>query len=269
MLMQTLLFAASVSASDGPGGYEAFQPITPLDATTQMLSSDSQVPTDVTVGTDYVLLGTIGKVSADGLRVHAEGANMYTLVGVMNFQVGYARQEYDVTVHGPTGDTGTTHSADVIRVKWVPDSRVLQLPWNGKIALGSVMYFGSSGSTDVDFVQPYAGLAFEYGRARANVGVNTITGDMPEETGVYASLQYATSKELVWYVDYSEHDFHKLIINNILAPGAGVDCTNCADDALSAGLAVKIGRYGFMNLGAYDIDDLAAPMGSLSFRKDY
>ncbi len=271
ILMQMLLIAISVSASDSvePYSYEAFQPITPLDTTTQMLSSDTQVPTDVTVGTDYVLFGTVGKVSADGLRVHAEGANMYALVGVQGFQIGYARQEYDVTIHGPTGDTGFTHSADVVRVKWVPDNRIVRMPWNGQIALGGMMYFGQSSGADVDFTQPYAALAFEYGRARANIGVNWITGDLPEETGMFASLQYAVNPELVIYADYSEYDFHKLILNNVILPGAGIDCTACADDALSVGLAFKLGDVGYINAGAYDVDDLGSPMGSLSFRKQY
>jgi len=271
ILIKMLLITAAASASESlePYSYEKFQTITPLDATTQMLSGDTQVSNDIVIGSEYVLFGTIGKVSANGIRVHAEGANMFAIIGIMDFQFGYTRQEYYVTSRKPNGDTKFTHSADVAQIKWVSNSRIIHMPCNGRIALGSIFYFGKSRGNELDFAQPYASLSFEYGRARAAIGANLITGELPDEAGVFASLQYAVSPELIWYVDYSEQDFHKTIINRIIVPGAGIDCSGCSEDAVSIGLVVKAGNYGYANFGMYDVDDLASPMGSLSFRKNY
>jgi hypothetical protein len=260
----------SIHAEEGPpqSGFSNYQRITPLDSTSQMLFGDAQTRSGASFSLDGIAFGEIGKVIEEGVRIHAQGVNLNVAYGIEEFEIGYSHQRYDITSHAPAGDVRDTHEADILKVKWSPDRDTLKLPWSGRVALGGVMYFDNAGNALVarsNFSQPFAGVSFDFDRARLNVGAQWITGDVPDGAGLYASFQIAVNPEMVFYVSYSERDLHKTILNNIVVPRMGIDCSSCDNKAVSTGIVFRIKRDSYLNIGGYDVFDLGSPMGSFTY----
>jgi hypothetical protein len=181
--------------------------------------------------------------------------------GVGDFQFQYVRQDYSVRATSSSVTVRYDGDADIYKVKYAPHA--VKLPWNGRVALGSAFYVDGHDS----FAQPYIAISAGGAHGRVNVGANWITGDVPDNSGMFASVRLAMSPEAVFFADYSSRDFHKTIINDVLLPSAGVDCTGCTGDALTTGISFRLGKDVLATLGLYDTDDLMSPFGSVTYIK--
>jgi hypothetical protein len=168
-----------------------------------------------------------------------------------------------------TGESWTSHHADITKLKWVPPRRLLHLPMNGRLAFGNAIYRESAEQGGVKFTQPFAAFDVEYGRARINIGANRLRGDLTSKTGGFGSFEYEVNPHLVMYADYDDFDFHKVVINNVILPRTDVDCSACDNRAFTIGLSARVGDMGVVHFGMYDINDLKAPTGSLSLKREF
>lgn len=230
-----------------------------LDVGSQLLTSDTQITPGYTIGVDYHMIGQIALVSVYDYRVSADGMNYTIGAGIGDFQFQYVRQDYSIRA---TYSSITTHDdgdADIYKVKYAPHA--VKLPWDGQVAIGSAFYVDGHDS----FAQPYVVVSTGGIHGRVNIGANWITGDVPDDSGMFASVRLALSPEALFFADYSSRDFHKTIINDVLLPSAGVDCTGCTRDAFSSGIAFRIDGNFLATLGLFDMNDLMSPFGSVTY----
>lgn len=241
-----------------------FSEVVPLDTGNQLVSHEVRVMPGITAGVDYQILGVIALGSGSGMQVLCDGTNTHVSVGTKNIQFQYVLQRYTIQKTSPLGNLDVANNSAVYKLRYaIPKAR---LPWNGGIAFGGDFYV--DGPTH--FTQPYVVGSLEYGAIRTNIGINWLTGDVPHENGdVFGSLQIAVSPEFVVYVDYSRKDFHKAMINEILLPAVGVDCSACSKDATTAGMSFQFAEEFIVGMGIYDIGDLFAPFGNITYRRNY
>jgi len=244
----------------------AFKTVSPVNSITQMTTPDNKAATSFTIGGDYLTLGRIANVPASGITVYSDSYEAYALIGMMGLEISAATLKYDLEINNAAGRINRTHPSEIIKVKWAPDSRLMHLPYKTSLYFGTMVYTGKEIDKGIDFTQPYVALSHDDGILQLNAGYSRTRGDLDVEDGVFASARVSVNPATVFYVDYNEADYHKLIINHIILPYAGVDCSGCKNDSVSAGLAFKCGDYGYLNIGAYDIADIRSPMGSVSFR---
>jgi len=230
----------------------------------------SKLNPSVSSGVSYSWFGQIAKVSSADLRVDAEGSNYYVLVDSAGFNVLYARQDYKLTGYSAGVSNTVNQSANVIAYEWVSEPLLVKLQNTGGVALGSVMYFDDNKYRKVNFSQPYAAYAFQYGdRVNGRIGVNWVRGGIEHTPGTFVTLGVSVNDELSLYVDYNSKNFQKLVFNRVVLPLTGIDCSTCRNDALSAGLALKVGNSGHASLGFFDVNDLMVPFGSLSMNNEF
>lgn len=268
---QSAVFASDASDLDIAErvSFNRYGSVSPLDAASMFAPPDVQSRTFMITGGDYISLGNIANISSMNTWVHADGGDYFTTISVRGLQVTGGRQVYNVVTNAATGKTTMNHVAEFARLKLSPRARVINLPHGGRVAIGTAMYRDRSFSPRKEFSQPFAAVGFDYRSLHVSAGANRTYGDFSRMWGYFASAELAVHKGVAVYSSYDRRDFNKLIINKIILPRAGFDCSNCKDDALSAGVAFKAGSMLFANAGMYDIGDLKVPVGSLSVRWQY
>ncbi len=237
-----------------------------LDSTVNMLSPDVYIAPGLTTGADYVNYNAVARVADAGTSADAESGGAWAIVGMGTVSVGYKRMVTQATLHQPSYSGSNTYDADVYTVKWAPGKRIKMLPANGQLTLGSVLYFERTHHNDYNFQQHFAALGFDFGEVRIKGGYNWTEGLLSGNQGAFASFQWELVDNWLLFADYSRKDFNKLVINDLLLPRLGFDCSRCPDDATSVGLSARLDNNIFATAGMYDTNDVEAFMGSLSMK---
>ena len=156
-----------------------------------------------------------------------------------------------------------------MHAKFSPSHSLIPMPLDGTIVFGSLFYDEINSAVDTRFTQPYVGVSYDLGGLTARAGVNWTRGDVTAKSGVFSSVQLQIAPGFTIYADYNERDPNKVIINKVILPRWGVDCSECSEDSLNVGVTFLINKWLQGNFGFYDVNDLAAPMGSLSMKFRY
>lgn len=241
-----------------------------LDSTNRFVSSgDGNIGADVTLGWDYANMRRIANVTAIGRTIHLDSANSYAIVGLRHIQLGYTRLVQHVEVSDTNFESEINYHWEIMHAKWTPSRQMMPLPYKGRLVLGSLFYYEMNSSADTRFNQTYMGAAYDYGGLTLRGGVNWTRGDVTAKSGIFGSAQLQIAPGFTVYADYNERDANKLLINKVILPRWGVDCSECAEDSLNVGVTFLIDSWLQGNFGFYDVNDLAAPMGSVSMKFRY
>ena len=258
-----ILCSAMCMANSEPLGF------TPLDSTSPMLSPDPHITSEATTGADYVNSDSVANVSSIGYSADAETGGPWIIVGVGTVQVGYKRMFTQMTMYRPGYNGSNTYEADVYNIKWAPNRHIKALPANGQLSVGSIMYFERTSQNDYNFQQHYASLGFDFNDLRLKAGYNWTEGRMAGNDGLFASMQWEFTDNWMMFVDYSDKDFNKIVVNDVYLPRLGFDCTDCRDDSTNVGITTRFEEKMYATLGMFDAQDIQAIMGSLSVKWDY
>lgn len=241
-----------------------------LDSTNHFVSSgDGNIGADVTLGWDYVNLRRIANVNSISRTIHCDAANSYAIVGLNHVQVSYTRQAQHVEIDDPNMNEDMNYQWEIMHAKFSPSRSLFPMPFKGNIVFGSLFYYEVNSAVDTQFTQPYVGVSYDLGGFTARAGWNWTRGDVTAKSGAYGAMQLQIAPGFTLYADYNEHDPNKVLINKVILPRWGVDCSDCSEDSVNLGVTFVINNWLQGNFGFYDVDDLAAPMGSLSMKFRY
>jgi hypothetical protein len=200
-----------------------------LDSTNRFVSSgDGNIGADITLGWDYANLRRIANVNAISRTIHCDAANSYAIVGLNHVQLGYARQVHHVEMEEPGFEDEMNYHWEIMHAKFSPSRGMIPMPFKGNIVFGSLFYYEVNSAVDTQFTQPYVGVSYDLGGVTARAGWNWTRGDVTAKSGVFGAMQLQVAPGFTLYADYNERDANKILINKVILPRWGVDCSDCS-----------------------------------------
>ena len=271
-LLALMLFFTAVAAVASPMGdmpYKPERPYPAMDSNSRFLSPDGVIDDALTIGTEYAELRRIANIPTANKSVTSDTGNAYAIVGLGRMQLGFTRVVNHLTIKEIGQRNDINHHGDIFMLKILPSRQMFPLPFNGNAMVGALYFQENGHQNEIYFTQPFVGMQFDMGGARVKAGWNWTDGDIETTSGWFAGVQAELMKDFVLFADYNEKDINKVVINKIILPKMGIDCTDCDDSSLTFGISFKMFDFMYANLAFYDVQDLSAPMGSVSMKFRY
>ncbi len=74
----------------------------------------------------------------------------------------------------------------------------------------------------------YFGEQLRYRKVTGRFGGTMLTGDVERKGGVFADATYPLTDDLSLFASYQSQNYQKIVINQVILPAAGVDCSEVA-----------------------------------------